>query len=530
MTLRDPRFRTRAHAVSAHGSLLGVLAVSLAVAACSAESSSDDDDSGGKGGSAGSTGGSAGSSGKGGGAGESGASGKGGSAGQAGAGGSSGGTTPGDAGAGGDVGVAGEGGAAGGGAGTGGSAGAPGDEPLLDRPVRLEHECSVGAPLAKLGLNPWLAGRLGQTSAGTFLSRGEGDEFSVTALVLSSIDDDGTLGDDVLLAEAGDSYFYLPDMVAHEGGLAVLWQEVDASNVAGQYFAALDASGALTEERKLVVEGDASRLSAAKLAGNASGYAALYARSNENYDMHALELAVMDATGTLVGTPATLDQGAANFTVGAALALPSGYAFTYARHVADQQTFETEAQTYLAFFDADGNAQGEPIALGDVSTFANFTQDLLVHDEQLIVAFTQQTGGWENSDIAHTIHLARFDLATREPIGDSVALQAPVEDQENTQPQLVAVGDDLGIVWSQGGVIYICAGCMPDNHLEFVVLDGEDWNPVSARVTLENNQPMGGFTYPQIAKAGETLLVTSSLQYHVSGEGAFGSITCAAAP
>jgi hypothetical protein len=92
------------------------------------------------------------------------------------------------------------------------------------------------------------------------------------------------------------------------------------------------------------------------------------------------------------------------------------------------------------------------------------------------------------------------------------------------------VGEDLGLVWSQGGVIYICAGCMPDNHLEFVVLDGEDLNPVSAVVRLENAEPMGGFILPQIASVGDSLLVTSTLQYHVSGEGAFGSITCTPAP
>jgi hypothetical protein len=352
----------------------------------------------------------------------------------------------------------------------------------------------------------------------------------VNELVVSSIAADGTLGNEVLLAEAGDSYFYLPDMAAHEAGLGVLWQEVDASNVAGHYFAALDENGALTEERKLVVDGDGGRLSAAKLAGDASGYAALYVRSNQDHDMHTLELAVMDASGTLVGTPKTLEQGAANFTVGAALALPDGYAFTYAAHLTDEQTFQIEAQTFLAFFDAEGNAEGEPIPLGGASEFAIFTQDLLVHDEQLIVAFTQQTGGYDNSDIAQTVHLARFDLATHAPIGGAVALQTPVEDQENTQPDLVAVGDDIGLVWSQGGYIYVCAGCMPDNHLEFVVLDGDDLNPVSELVTLENTQPMGGFILPQIASIDETLIVTSSLQYHISGEGAFGSITCAAAP
>ena len=309
-----------------------MIAFSLGVAAaCSGESSSPgDDDTGGRGGAAGSTGGASGNAGKGG-AGKGGSDGKGGSAGQ----GATGGTTPGEAGAGGDTGVAGEGGAAGGTSGTsgaGGSGGAPDDGPLLDRPVRLEHECSVETPLTKLGINPWLSGALGQTSAGTFLARGEGSEFAVSDIVISTIDAEGTLGAAVPLAAAVDGYLHPPDLVAHAEGLAASWQEVAADNSAGLYFAALDASGVVTQERKPTVEGDGGRLSAAKLAGGPDGYVALYTRSSEDYTLHQFELAVLDATGTLVGTPKTLLDGAANVVVGAALAVPGGYAVTYSTH------------------------------------------------------------------------------------------------------------------------------------------------------------------------------------------------------
>jgi hypothetical protein len=501
------------------------LSLGLAAACSDGDSSSGDDEAGGSAGTAGSSGGSSGAAGKGGGAGSGGTSGEGGAAGQ----GATGGTTPGEAGAGGDNGVAGEGGAAGGTSGSGGSGGAPEDGPLLDRPVRLEHECSADTGLTKLEIDPWLSGALGQTSASTFLARGEGSEFVVSDVVISTIDAEGALGSEVLLAAAGDGYLYPPDLVGHDDGLAALWQEVAADNSAGLYFAALDESGAVTQERKLAVEGIGGRLSAGKLAGGSGGYLALYTRSNDDFTMHELELAVLDATGTLVGTPKTLLEGAANVVVGAALAVPGGYAVTYSTH--ETMDLATESQAYLAFIDADGNRDGDPIPLGAlIAEYTSFSQSLLVRGEQLVVAYTQQTGGYQNSDIAHAVHLARFDVSTHEPIGESVALQAPVEDQENTQPKLVAVGEDIGLVWSQGGVIYICAGCMPDNHLEFVVLDGEDLNPVSEVVRLENEEPMGGFILPQIASVGDSLLVTSTLQYHVSGEGAFASISCGAAP
>jgi hypothetical protein len=139
-------------------------------------------------------------------------------------------------------------------------------------------------------------------------------------------------------------------------------------------------------------------------------------------------------------------------------------------------------------------------------------------------------GGFDESDIARTVHIARFDVATHTANLADVALQAPVVNEENVDPKLVTVGDDIGVVWSQGGVIYICAGCMPDNHLEFVVLDGEDLTPVSELITFENDEAMGGFILPQVIHDAGDILITSTLQYHVSGEGAFGSVRCTPAP
>jgi hypothetical protein len=389
--------------------------------------------------------------------------------------------------------------------------------------VRLEHECSITAPLAKLGLNPWLTGSLAQTPMDTFLVRGQGSEFDANQVVVSSIGASGALGTSVPLLDAVDGYLYAPiDMVATEGGLAAIWQEIDAVDSHGFYFAKLDEAGAVTQARTLVT-GIEGRLSPARIAAGATGYAALYSTSNDDFTMSSVMLGILDDAGALVGEPKSLHAGSDNVSAGAILAVPGGYAVTYS-------VFGTEAQSYLAFVDEEGTTDGEPIPLGERAEFSMFTQSLLLRGDELIVAFSQQTGGYDNSDIAHTVHLARFDATTHVATLPGVALQAAVEDQENVQPRLVTVGDDIGIVWSQGGVIYICAGCMPDNHLEFVVLDGEDFTPVSELVTLENTQPMGGFILPQIAGIEDELLITSTLQYHVSGEGAFGSVRCTPAP
>ena len=73
----------------------------------------------------------------------------------------------------------------------------------------------------------------------------------------------------------------------------------------------------------------------------------------------------------------------------------------------------------------------------------------------------------------------------------------------------------------------ICAGCVPDHSLKFVVLDGQDLTPQSSVVELSNTLPSGGLLSPEAARTGDDLLVVSTVTYHTSAEGASGTIRCA---
>jgi hypothetical protein len=42
-----------------------------------------------------------------------------------------------------------------------------------------------------------------------------------------------------------------------------------------------------------------------------------------------------------------------------------------------------------------------------------------------------------------------------------------------------AVPDAVGLMWARGSHIYVCAGCVPDHSIEFVVLDPDDLVPLS---------------------------------------------------
>ena len=106
-------------------------------------------------------------------------------------------------------------------------------------------------------------------------------------------------------------------------------------------------------------------------------------------------------------------------------------------------------------------------------------------------------------------------------------LQAPIEDRESVQPFWVEVGDDVGLLWADGSIIYICGGCVPNHSLKFVVLDGEDFTPRSNVVEVVNTLPSGGLLSPATARSGDDLLVVSSVTYHTSAEGASATIRCA---
>jgi len=127
----------------------------------------------------------------------------------------------------------------------------------------------------------------------------------------------------------------------------------------------------------------------------------------------------------------------------------------------------------------------------------------------------------------HTTRLSRVDL-TGERVAKDVRVQSPVTNQEVVTPKLLKRGNDVGVLWSEGSVIYICAGCMPDNHLRFVLLDGATLAPTSDAVTLTNPATEGGLINPSAVWQGEDLSVEAAVGYHVSGEGAAGTITCTA--
>lgn len=425
-------------------------------------------------------------------------------------------------------GSAGQGGSgAGGSSGSGGSSGEGGeggldDRPVLERPVREEFTCAVTTPLDGRDAD-WVGGDVAATPDGTFVVWGRPANTGVeAAIMLATIDQTGTLGAPEPLATYPDAlYSSRPRLASSTRGLSAAWLNVGQNEISTLYVAELDATGNVTAAPKAVA-GIPERIAEPQLAPTAAGNALLFVEPAVDYSTMGPRFALLDAAGDLSGDVVELGPAQNQVQTGALAALPGGFAAAVTTW--SGASFLTE----LLFLDESGAVQGEPIELNDARPYIG--QSLLVRGDELIVAHADEEGSYEQSDIAGFITLSRFDVGTRERVAPDVRLQSPTVNEEVVNPVLFPVGDDVGLLWSRGSVIYICAGCTPDNHLEAVVLDGDDFTPLTDLLTLPNNQPMGGFVRPTVAPAGDHFVVVTDLRFHVSAAMATGAFQCTEVP
>jgi hypothetical protein len=231
----------------------------------------------------------------------------------------------------------------------------------------------------------------------------------------------------------------------------------------------------------------------------------------------ALFFATFDFEGTLQGTPKLVRADQNSIAAGAITATSQGYLISYVTGYQPSQLFALPV---------DGAGElGTAVPLADNANGLSNAHSMLTRGTEVLLAWTDTGGSWENSDLDRTTILSRLDLAG-ERVAKDVRVQSAVTSEERVTPKLLERGEDVGLLWSEGSVIYICAGCMPDNQLSFVMLDGETLSPASETLTLLNPAEQGGLVYPSAAWRGDALSVVAAVGYHVSGEGAAGTITC----
>ena len=414
--------------------------------------------------------------------------------------------SPGEGGSGGDD-PGGEGGTGEGG--DGGFAGVP-QEPeeqaLLDLPPGTQYDCSVTRELELLNLD-W---RQSTVLAGESPSLVYSKELP-SELVWSTLGIDGALGVPNVVHAAQNNWLSYLTAARGADRTTIVWAESGTEPLTKLQLAQVDADGdVVTAAHPLIAS--TFEQSQPKLISAGDGYALLW---SEQLDEQAtLKFARLDAAGALVGTPKTLAQGTTLYA-GTLIAAGSSFAATYS-------DFTDKYRTHYLALDAEGEPHRAPVLLG-----SNYITNasLLSRGERVLAAWTVFSGGYENQDISLNVRIGWFDRRGN-PVGATYDLQKPVVHEENVEPSWVEFGDDLGLVWAKGGVIYVCAGCIPDNHLEFVVLDGESLAPLSNVVRLDNSETNGGLRRPEVVVSGSDLLLIPSITYHVSAEGGTATLRC----
>ena len=329
----------------------------------------------------------------------------------------------------------------------------------------------------------------------------------------------------------------------------------------------LDPALALGEERY----GREGGLWGGQLAVASKANATVLASAGSGAEGTALELVVVDGAGEQLAAPRTIPGVSLNYgqEVGVA-ALPTGWLLAWIAGPFDGQRLMTLRLAEDGAPVGDAVDQGPATVLGDVSersggvivAYANGpgygaaesyvllldelgvatgtrqpvspvahdriyygAPTLLARGDGWLAAYVESYANYDNFDDAEasdTIQLVRLD-ASGQRTGTTHRLAAPVVDTSITSPRLVAVGDRIGLAWSAGTIIYICAGCMPDHVMRFLLLDADDLVPASNVVEVAG---VSGLFTSGLRSVGSSVVAVFSVVYHVSADGAAALMSC----
>jgi hypothetical protein len=386
----------------------------------------------------------------------------------------------------------------------GGNGGEDGGPPIIDRPPLDAYRCSVTRGMTKLGIENWSSPALLPTQQGGLLARAAGQTTSV--LSWSTILADGTLGAAKTVFDGGSNFVYGLSVAASGDRYTLAWS---GSNDGRLYSAQVDGSGSIVSAPREIVSGG-SRNEQVQLVVSSSGYALAWLQTTGVQSQ--LRFALLDASGALSGTSRVLREG--NLDLSSLLAVDGGYLLTYHEYGGGK------TRPYLLAFDDAGTLFHDPVQLSP----EGYGGSLIRRGEEVLAAWSENQRSQVDEHRATILRLGRFDQKGN-PLGPSAPLQAPVLDRANDDARWIALGNDVGLVWAEGKIIYICAGCFPDNHLKFAIFDGANFTRKSEVLDLPS-PVAAGLTNPQIVGPSANLLLVSSITYHVSAEGASATIAC----
>jgi hypothetical protein len=409
----------------------------------------------------------------------------------------------------------------------GGSSGATGSrKPLLEQPQELAFDCSVPKPVATTTSPKVTTGAFGpQGSNGPMLALVsqellDGSGTLATGLYISSLTSSDEIRTPVSIRPG---WVNSPTMISQGNGATLVWGETDSTDVSSLWSAQLDGSGAIQRAAaKIHSWTNRVNMGSFELASNGTEVRLFVATSDPETGAASIESAPLAADGTLAKGLSPLLHNETNMFLYDAVGFDGGFAIGYGYYDGSMPIGR-----YVAY-DKDLVPRHEAVSLNMGSSgFWGNRMNLMARGDRMLIANVNGTGSFDEQPIATYIELSTID-ASGKFVGSTERLQAPVGDVENLSPLLVPVGTDLGLLWSKGSVIYICAGCTPDNALNFVVLDGATLRPKSTVLSIPSPDERGGLTKGELAGKDGNFALLTSVQYHVTSAMALGRISCTA--
>jgi hypothetical protein len=396
--------------------------------------------------------------------------------------------------------------------------------PLLDAYVEQHPPCAVTREPALLGTDVGVLLRGGDSTwfAHADNSRGTGSTeagVGVTRLV------NGALGPEVFTLPEQTR---IPQLQAVFDGerITLVWRRdrpeptSPFASVSELALAQLDPSGTLITPARAIIGSPIEEYDG-RLVPTAQGFVLFWIQRPQNTTPYQARVAHLGPDGALVGEPRVLIEQDTYLLTTSLTWLGDRVVATYAGE---------EGYTSV-MLDEQARPLGDAIPIGQAHWSA-----VLPRGERVLSAWmvthelpaTEEStlgGEYEYPSRAITLRVGWFDRDGK-ATGASRDLQAPVPDEENVDPAWVDLGEDVGLLWSQGSVIYVCGGCMPDNHLQLVVLDGETLQPKTGVLRLDNPASQGGLIRPQIVAAGSDQIIVGEVGYHTDAEAMTATVRC----
>jgi hypothetical protein len=430
----------------------------------------------------------------------------------------------------------------------------PNEESILGRPSRGTYRCQIQRGHTDHSPRNWgfVTPALVAAGGAAYLARVEGMTQSFFnpsdgKLLLSSLAGDGTFGPPVALSAVVPADVGSIAAAPAGEGFALVW--VNGTRLR---FAAFDSGGQPTTEPRDVLGDPKGLIEPAIATGPDGGFGVAYAVQTAG-NGRQVRFTVLDRDGTprLPPRPLSTAPGLPFLNPGTAVAASrDGYAIIWRDPAAKT------ADLQFAAADASGKEMtaAHPIWTGPdpgvQQPGAGFFYEQV--DTALIRAGDGYVAAWTENHPSPTledtianrgaysvVRLARLD-GSGALVGRPLALRAPAESFDEVEPTLMPYGEAIAVLWSRGSHIYVCGGCVPDDRIDFVLVDPATLTPLSEVVSITNGGPLGlrpidagsggnvsgGLLRHRAAVLGDSVLLTYLITFHTSTKPGSALIRC----